>query len=378
MLVFVVNIVFAYADEVSEEINLNISDILSRLDLSDLQSYIDSYGSDYLIEYGNTAEEILTYLISGDLSTDYGSYLNELVRVLFSDVLSFIPTFAQITVISIISAVVANAEGGIISGSTAKIVRLVCTAFIVLMLASMLYGIAQRCVECMQSIERQIEIITPILITLTVLTGGTSSAAIYQPSAIFIMNGAVELVCGFVIPAVIVCSILNFTSHLNTEMSFTGVSKFIKSLIKWAIGITVTIFSIFLTVQGTSASLFDGIFYKATKYVVGNSVPIVGGFISSGIDTLTSAGVLIKSSVGLCGIILLLSEILQPITLLAAFSLMLKLMSAVVQPIGENGLYSMYGEIASDVEHFIAGLIMVAFMYALVIMMAINSANSFL
>lgn len=378
MLICGFHIIFVYADEVSEEINLNVSELLNQLDLTELQAYIDQIEENYLFEYGDTAEEIITYLISGDISTDYAGYLNELVSVLFSDILSLLPAFAQITVISIISAIVANAEGGIISGSTAKIVRLVCTAFIILLLASMLYGIAECCVECMQSIQKQVEIITPILITLTVLTGGTSSAAIYQPSAIFLMNGAIELVCGFIIPAVIVCSILNFTSHLNPEMSFTGVSKFVKSLIKWTIGITVTVFSIFLTVQGTSSSLFDGIFYKATKYVVGNSVPIVGGFISSGIDTLTSAGLLIKSSVGMCGIILLMLEVAEPIMLLAAFSLILKLMSAIVQPIGENGLYGMFGEIASDVEHFIAGLIMVAFMYALVIMMMINSANSFL
>lgn len=378
MLICGFHIIFVYADEVSEEINLNVSELLNQLDLTELQAYIDQIEENYLFEYGDTAEEIITYLISGDISTDYAGYLNELVSVLFSDILSLLPAFAQIAVISIISAIVANAEGGIISGSTAKIVRLVCTAFIILLLASMLYGIAECCVECMQSIQKQVEIITPILITLTVLTGGTSSAAIYQPSAIFLMNGAIELVCGFIIPAVIVCSILNFTSHLNPEMSFTGVSKFVKSLIKWTIGITVTVFSIFLTVQGTSSSLFDGIFYKATKYVVGNSVPIVGGFISSGIDTLTSAGLLIKSSVGMCGIILLMLEVAEPIMLLAAFSLILKLMSAIVQPIGENGLYGMFGEIASDVEHFIAGLIMVAFMYALVIMMMINSANSFL
>ncbi len=368
----------AYADEISEEINLNISDLLSQLDLTDLQSYIEQYQVDFLFEYGDTAEEIITYLISGDISADYGSYLNELVSVIFNDALQLLPAFAQITVIAIISAIVSNAEGGIISGSTSKIVKLVCTAFIVMLLAAILYGIAECCVECMNNIKVQVEIITPILITLTVLTGGSSSAAIYQPSSIFIMNGAIELVCGFVIPSVIVCSILNFTSHLNSEMSFTGVSKFLKSLIKWAIGITVAVFSIFLTVQGTSASLFDGIFYKATKYVVGNSVPIVGGFIAGGIDTLTSAGMLIKSSVGLCGIILLLFEIFEPVTLLAAFSLMLKLMSAIVQPIGDNGLYNLFGEIASDVEHFIAGVIMVAFMYALVIMLVINSANSFL
>ena len=161
-------------------------------------------------------------------------------------------------------------------------------------------------------------------------------------------------------------------------MSFNGVTAFIKSIMKWVIGITVTVFSIFITMQSSASSLFDGIIFKATKYVVSNSVPIVGNFLSSGFDMLTSAGLLIKSSVGLCGIILLLFELIQPIISLAAFSLILKLVGAIIQPIGDSTLFSLISDLSKDVEYFIAGLLTVAFMYALVIMLIINSANSFI
>ena len=242
----------------------------------------------------------------------------------------------------------------------------------------MLTGIVTNCIACVNRIKRQIEIITPILATLTVLTGGTSSAAIYQPSAIFLSGGAVEIVSGFIFPAAIAVIVLNFMSKLNPQMSFSGVTTFVKSIMKWVIGITVTVFSIFITMQSSASSLFDGIIFKATKYVVSNSVPIVGNFLSSGFDMLSSAGLLIKSSVGLCGIILLLFEIIAPIIALAAFSLILKLVGAIVQPIGENVLYQLLSDLSKDIEYFIAGLLTVAFMYALVIMLIINSANSFI
>ena len=92
---------------------------------------------------------------------------------------------------------------------------------------------------------------------------------------------------------------------------------------------------------------------------------------------LTSAGLLIKSSVGICGIILLLLEIIQPVIILVAFSLILKVVGAIVQPVGENVLFSLLSDLSKDIEYFIAGLLTVAFMYALVIMLIINSANSF-
>ncbi len=371
--------IVAYAEEDGrEELNENISELLEDLDLTELQKYLDENTDSYLFKFGDTAKEIVEYLIQGNLGTDYGGYLSELFSIIFKNVISLIPAFAEITAVALLSAVVSAAEGNVLSKSTSKIVHLACYSLIILIIGSMLAGIISNCVTCINSVKKQIEIITPILATLTVLTGGTSSAAIYQPSAIFLSGGAVEIVSAFIFPATIAVIILNFMSKLNSQMSFSGVTALIKSILKWVIGITVTVFSIFITAQSSASSLFDGIIFKATKYVVSNSVPIVGNFLSSGFDMLTSAGLLIKSSVGICGLIMLLFELIGPIILLAAFSLILKFVGAVVQPIGENKLFSLLSDLSKDIEYFIAGLLTVAFMYALVIMLIINSANSFI
>lgn len=365
------------AEDGKTEITDNISSLLDGLDLSELQKYLDEHGNDYLFKFGNSAREIVEFLINGNLQADYGSYLSELFSVIFKDVVNLIPAFATVTAIALLSAVVSSAEGSILGKSTGKIVHLACYSLIILIVTAMLAGIVADCTDCIGGIKRQIEIITPILATLTVLTGGTSSAAIYQPSAIFLSGGAVEIVSGFIFPAAIAAIVLNFMSKLNPQTSFSGVTALLKSIMKWVIGITVTVFSIFITAQSSASSLFDGIIFKATKYVVSNSVPMVGNFLSSGFDMLTSAGLLIKSSVGVCGIILLLLEIIQPVIILVAFSLILKVVGAIVQPVGENVLFSLLSDLSKDIEYFIAGLLTVAFMYALVIMLIINSANSF-
>ena len=368
----------AFAEDGREELNESIASLLNDLDLSELQKYLDQNGDSYLFNFGGTAREIVEYLINGNLSTEYGGFLNEIFSIIFKDVINLIPAFATVTAVSLLSAVVSAAEGSILGKSSAKIVHLACYSLIILILSSMLIGIVGSCTDCINAVKKQIEIITPILATLTVLTGGTSSAAIYQPSAVFLSGGAVEIVSCFIFPATVGVVVLNFMSRFNPQMSFSGVTTLLKSLMKWVIGITVTVFSIFITAQSSASSLFDGIIFKATKYVVSNSVPLVGNFLSSGFDMLSSAGLLIKSSVGVCGIILLLFEIIQPVITLIAFSIILKLVGAIVQPIGENTLYGLLSDLSKDIEYFIAGLLTVAFMYALVIMLIINSANSFI
>lgn len=369
--------VIAFADD-GAELNENISSILDSLDLSEIQKYLDEYGSDYVFSFGDTAKEILEYLLKGNLGVNYTDYLSELFSVLFSNVTSLIPAFAQVVAISILCAVASDSEGGIIGKTTAKVIRLACVSLILLILSSMLFGIVSSSVKCVTNVKRQVEIITPILVTLSVLTGGGEAGAIYQPSALFLSGGAIEIVSGFIFPATLSVIVLNFTSKINPEISFTGVSSLIKSVMKWIIGITVTIFGLFITVQSTASSLFNGIFFKVTKYLVGNSVPIVGNFLSAGVDMVVMSGTVVRSSLGIMGIVLLLGEIIQPIILLASFSIILKITAAIAQPLGEKNLYSLFSDFSKDVEYLIAGIMMVAFLYFLVVMLIINSTYAFL
>ena len=366
----------AYADD-GADLNENISSIIDSLDLTEIQKYLDEYGNDYLFSFGDTAKEIVTYLVNGNLGVNYSDYITELFSVLFSRVTAMLPAFAQIVAISILCAVSSGAEGGVIGKTTAKVIRLACVSLIMLILSSMLFGIISTAVKCINNIKRQVEIITPILVTLTILTGGSESAAIYQPSALFLSGGAIEIVSTFIFPATVAVIVLNFTSKINPEISFTGVASLIKSVMKWVIGITVTVFGLFITVQSSATSLFNGVFFKVTKYLVGNSVPIVGNFLSAGVDMVVMSGSVVRSSLGILGIVMLISEIIQPLIMLASFSLMLKITAAISQPLGEKTLYSLFSEFAKDVEYLIACILMVAFLYLLVVMLIINSTYAF-
>ena len=361
-----------------EELAQNIEDVLGGLDLSALQQYLDENSDSYLFNFGDNATEIIEYLIKGNVGTDYSGYISEIFSVIFSNVVSLLPAFAEVTAIALLCAVFTGAEGNVLGKSTSRVVRLACYSLIVVIIASALAAVVAECVSGIESLRKQMEIIAPILITLTVLTGGTGSAAIYQPSAVFLSGAAVEIISGFIFPAAIAAAVLNFMSKINPQITFTGMAKLIKSIMKWVMGITVTVFSVFLTLQSSASSLFDGVLFKATKYIIGNSVPIVGGFLSGGFDLLTAAGLLIKNSVGVCGIVMLVAQIAGPLVLLISFSLLLKLVGAIVQAAGEGDIFNLLSDLSSDVEYFIAGLLTVSFMYSLIIMLIINSANSFI
>ena len=64
--------------------------------------------------------------------------------------------------------------------------------------------------------------------------------------------------------------------------------------------------------------------------------------------------------------------------LLIAFSLTLRVAGAVAQAAGEGEVCGLLNDLSSDTQYFTAGLLTVAFMYALMIMLTINSAAGFI
>lgn len=128
--------------------------------------------------------------------------------------------------------------------------------------------------------------------------------------------------------------------------------------------------------QGITSATYDGISFKAAKYALGNSVPMIGGFLSGGLDLVLAGGVLIKNSVGMCGILLLVIVIAAPLVQLVVYNLFLKLTAAVTEPVGAEGVSGFLSSLSGAVNYFIAGLLAVGFMYFMTVLLLICSSNA--
>ena len=67
------------------------------------------------------------------------------------------------------------------------------------------------------------------------------------------------------------------------------------------LGLFFTIFLGVISVQGASAAVTDGITLKTAKFITGNFIPVIGRMFSDATDTVISASVLLKNTVGIAG-----------------------------------------------------------------------------
>lgn len=128
------------------------------------------------------------------------------------------------------------------------------------------------------------------------------SVSVYQPAVAFLTNGIVRIILDAVLPLSTLMMVFSVVSNLSVSTKLTRFVEFFGSLNKWLIGISFTVFTFFLSVQGITAGGIDGISLRATKYAISNSIPIVGGYLKDGVDLVIASSVLIKNAVGVWGL----------------------------------------------------------------------------
>lgn len=354
----------------NEELNENIEELLSELDLSGLQEYLDSLKG---LSGWNAKDKIKELLSGGALN--YPNVFSALFSVFTDSVADMLPSFAAICAICLLCGILNGIKGSFLKDSTGEIIFFVCYISVLVILLSQLANVFSLCSTTMSGLKKQMEIIFPILLTLMAASGGTVSAGVYRPAAAFLCDGIADILTEAVIPFTVIIIVLNMVEKLNKNVKLRGFTSFFKSLNKWLIGVGVTVFGIFLTTQGLTAAAYDGISIRAAKYAISNSIPIVGNFLSGGFDLVLAGNALIKNSVGMIGVFLILTVAVQPTLTIIAFTLFLRFTAAICEPVGDERISGFLTKLAEAMNYAIAALASLAFLYFLTILLLICSAG---
>ena len=362
--------------EGSEDLNGSMEEVIDHLDTEKLQEYLDSLTQEQREAFGSNFAEKLKSLITGDFSLDYGSIFSALSGIFFDQISGLLPVFCVICAVSVLCGILGRFKSSFAERGTSKMIFFVGYSAVLVLILTSLSGIVQDCGSTVHSLQAQMQAIFPVLLTLIATSGGSVSVAVYQPAVLFLSEIIVDIVAGIVFPLAAMICVLNMVGNMSQEIKLKNFSNLFASVIKWVLGLSLAAFTVFLTVQGITSATYDGLSFKAAKYAVSNTVPIIGGFLGSGFDLVIAGSVLIKNSVGSCGIFLLVIVLIVPLVQLIAYNLFLKLAAAVTEPIGDAGISNFLSSLSGTVNYFTAGLLAVGFMYFITVLLLICSSNT--
>lgn len=157
-------------------------------------------------------------------------------------------------------------------------------------------------------------VFVPVLSAISVASGGFTSAGICHMLLLGASEVIVKLSESYLMPILAVIASLGITGSVFPSTSLDSIVNLLKKTLTWAISVTMTLFSGFVTLKCTIAGRADGVAAKTAKMLVSGFVPIVGGAVSDAYSTVKGSFEVVGGTVGTAGIIAI-ALILLPIIL---------------------------------------------------------------
>lgn len=356
----------------AETLNENIENQLENIDFSDLSNFFQENGQDDAF-YNN-----LKNLISGNYQFSFDNIKDSIKDLLLSNFKRLLPIFLAILSIVIICEVFNIIKGNTLSKQTNQIVNLVSFLSVFSIIIVEIIKIFKNTIIVIENIAKLNEIMSPIILTLMIASGGSVSANIYKPTVAFLSSGITSIFLNILMPIVGLMFVFNVLSGISTSIKLDKFIDTFSGIFKWIIGISITIFTVFLSIQGLSSASFDGISLKAAKYAISNSIPIVGGFISSGFDLVVAGSLVIKNAVGLSSLFCFFYIVLSPLLLIFTLSTMLKFFAGIIELFSSMPLSNILIKCSKTLSYLTAIILVVSLMFFITVLLMILSANSFI
>lgn len=188
-----------------------------------------------------------------------------------------------------------------------------------------------------------------------ITAGVTHSALTVFSNALF--SGLLSEFCRPVVSAMCSLGFLSCFDMFDFSTRFSGIVKKIYVFFMSFIG---TVFSGIITVKGVLSDGADSLAAKSIRFVVGRSLPVVGGTVSETYSALVSSLTLIKNTVGIFGIITVIVTVLPTLIDLLMWILTLEISISVSESFGTGQALGMLNVLKDTLVLLVATVVIVA------------------
>lgn len=266
------------------------------------------------------AEEILSGLDSetkerlGELGIEDVNF-SSLFDVSFSKIFSFVKKAAEgklesplkslMKLLSVI-ILIAVCESFMPDDDKMKnVINMAAVLFSVTVIISPLYDAMESAVSSVGVCADFMKSLIPVLVGIVSASGNPSLAVSFQSCAFAAAEVISALGKNYVVPIVGAVTALDLTGSLMPSMKLSGITELVKKTVIQTLSFTATLYVSFLGIKGALANAADTVASKGIKLVISSAVPIVGGAVSEAYSGIIGSLVLVRSTVGIFGIIVI-------------------------------------------------------------------------
>lgn len=358
-------------DQLEDEIDKN----LGSLDTSDLEKFVEALEQNRGKYFDSGANGIVDGVLGGEFAITFDNFFVHICDSLKISLRNYMPLFISLLILGIMYGLVVNMTSGFLKKPTMDIIYFVCFGAMVIMIFAIIGELTYKVYNLIKAMTSLMNISFPIMLTLLTAVGGVASVGIYKPLMLALITVISGLITSFILPCFVGSMVLGVVGNLSSNVRLTKLIKFVKSFAEWTLGIVFGVFMSFVAINGIAGVTFSGLATTTAKFALSSYIPILGGYLSDGLDLVLASCVLIKNSMGITILIVLIVLIAVPICEILILMFGIKFVAAVIEPITDKRMSDMLSNIGDNLMPIIISILGIGFLFFVMIMLVVSSGN---
>lgn len=342
------------------------------------EEQLDLHQSDEILqkETKNTSFSLTSYVsdvMEGKADFSFQSIGEGLLGYLGEQVSEQRETFFRILLLGIFAGVFVRFAGALGDSELGEtgfyIVFLLLTGIV----SSGFYLVYEIAHEALTHLVHFMETLVPSFSLALCYSGGSQTSLLFYQTMLAAMGLLEMIMTNILLPGVQIYFFLNVINQL-AEHRFSKMVSLIGSLLRWSVKIMFASMIGYQGIQGMLVPVMDKVKNNAV-WQTAKGLPGVGNTVGSVMDTLLGSGVLIKSAIGIGGVIGICVLCVYPLLKLLVFTLVYKVGSAVIQPVSDGRVVAILQSAATSGKILLLYVLAGALMFTLSITIVLVCTN---
>lgn len=364
---------FAEGKSVQERLEEEVDKSIEDLELDEFEAY----AKDLEIFYNSGGiKEFVKNLTNGDITLTPEYVFKTCFSSLTKGLTSVIPSLIGIVLIAILFGLLFGLTQNYMKKQTVDIVYFVCYSTIITTVVAIVSGLVKDVTQTVELLSNTVNAVYPPLITLLTAVGGGTSSGLFNPGLAVVGTLASNVITKSIIPIFIASIVFGIVGNISANVKLDRLQSATRFIGGTIMTLTFGGLISYLSISGLIGGVIDSTSVRATKYLVSNYVPIVGGYLSQGVNLVRYGMIIVKNALGVSGIIAVLSIILTPVAKLTALTIGLKLTAGIIEPITDKRMSGFINGIAESIRQLLGAVLGVGFVFILTLALILFTLNS--
>ncbi|MEH7354127.1 stage III sporulation protein AE [Neobacillus drentensis] len=352
-----------------------VDEQLKTLDLTELKQFWEDITNKYGGFLPESQKGSLYDFVKGDKKFSFKQWGLAALKFVFHEFVANGKLLGSLVMLTIFSMFLQSMQNAFEKSAISKVAYSIVYMVLVILALNSFHISIRYTNEAIGTMTSFVLALVPLLLALIAASGGLVSAAFFHPVILFLMNISGMFMQYVILPILFLATLLSIVSTMSEQYKVSQLAALLRNWSIGLMGLFLTIFLGVISVQGASAAVTDGVAIRTAKFVTGNFIPVIGRMFTDATDTVVSASVLLKNTVGIAGVAILLIIVAFPAIKILMIAFIYKFAAALLQPLGGGPVIKCLDIISKSVIYVFAALGIVSLMFFLSITVIVAAGN---